>query len=97
MHRDNNSAQLRYFLISPQYRGIGLGKYLMELFMEFLFEKKYESAYLWTTSELHTAISLYQRNGFKFAEEILTETFGQAVNEQRYNLILNKNSSLELI
>ena len=36
MHRPHNAAQLRYFLILPEYRGIGLGKKLMELYMGFL-------------------------------------------------------------
>ena len=35
MHRENNSAQLRYFIIMPPFRGIGLGKKLMQLFMDF--------------------------------------------------------------
>src|SRR5262245_33764069 len=30
-----SAAQLRYFLIEHAYRGIGLGKHLMKLFMEF--------------------------------------------------------------
>ena len=34
MHRGEDSAQLRYFMILPGYQGIGLGKRLMELFLE---------------------------------------------------------------
>ena len=41
MHREHNAAQLRYFLIEPKYRGIGLGKKLMDLYMEFLRQCKY--------------------------------------------------------
>ena len=45
-------AQLRYFLIEPQYRSIGLGTKLMTLFMDFLQQYGYRGAYLWTTHEL---------------------------------------------
>ncbi|MBL7866128.1 MAG: GNAT family N-acetyltransferase, partial [Cyclobacteriaceae bacterium] len=58
------SAQLRYFLIEPEYRGIGLGKKLMESFIGFMKQCGYTSAYLWTTNELPAAASLYIRHGF---------------------------------
>jgi N-acetylglutamate synthase-like GNAT family acetyltransferase len=48
MHRDD-AAQLRYFILQPGYRGIGLGNKLMNLYMDFLTEKKYKSSYLLTT------------------------------------------------
>ena len=86
MHRENNTAQLRYFLIEPEYRGIGLGKKMMNLFMEFLRDFNYQSAYLWTTHELTTAASLYIRHGFKLTEEKLTNSFGKTLKEQRYDL-----------
>ena len=81
-------AQLRYFLIEPQYRGIGLGNKLMNLFIDFLHQCGYRGAYLWTTHELGAAASLYRRFGFKLNEEKESTTFGKPLIEQRYDLLL---------
>jgi peptidyl-dipeptidase Dcp len=86
MHRQNTSAQLRYFLIAPEYRRLGLGKKLMQLFMDFFYECNYRSCYLWTTDELISAASLYKRFGFILSEEKMSSVFGKKVKEQRYNL-----------
>jgi GNAT superfamily N-acetyltransferase len=80
------AAQLRYFLIEPEYRGIGLGSKLMQLYMDFLRECGYSESYLWTTHELTTAVSLYKRVGFKLTEEKESTTFGKPLREQRYDL-----------
>jgi GNAT superfamily N-acetyltransferase len=82
------AAQLRYFLIAPEYRGIGLGSKLLNLYMDFLHECGYQESYLWTTHELATAAALYKRLGFKLTEEKESNTFGKRVLEQRYDLIL---------
>lgn len=87
-HR-GNSAQFRYFIIHPEYRGIGLGNKLMQLFIEHLKEKKYKSAYLWTTKELDAAAHLYKKYGFLLAEEKKSNAFGKHVTEQRYDLMLD--------
>jgi len=89
MHRESRVAQLRFFFIEPEYRGIGLGKKLMELYMDFLREKGYMSSYLWTTDELPSAASLYKRHGFKLTEERQSTAFGKPLKEQRYDLIFN--------
>ncbi len=90
MHRGVDSAQLRYFIIRPEYRGIGLGKHLMRLFMEHLAACGYKSAYLWTTHELSAAISLYKRHGFKLTEEKESTAFGKPLREQRYDWTLGE-------
>ncbi len=82
------AAQLRYFLIQPEYRGIGLGSKLMNLYMDFLGKCGYRESYLWTTHELSTAAFLYKRVGFKLAEEKESTTFGKPLREQRYDLLL---------
>ncbi len=83
------AAQLRYFLILPEYRGIGLGKKLIGLYMDFYRKCGYRSSYLWTTSELYAAASLYTRNGFVLTESKPSTTFGKPVIEQRYELKSN--------
>ena len=90
MHRENSTAQLRYFYLEPEYRGIGLGKKLMDLYMEFLKGKGYQSSYLWTTHELYAAASLYTRHGFKLTDEKESTAFGKPLKEQRYDLLLVK-------
>lgn len=84
MHRAD-AAQLRYFLIEPAYRGIGLGKKLMALYMQFLHDCGYTASYLWTTSELPTAAALYRKYGFTLTEEKPSTGFGKPVVEQRYD------------
>lgn len=82
------AAQLRYFLFEPEYRGIGLGKKLMNLYMEFLRAGNYESSYLLTTDELPAAASLYMRHGFKLTKSKKSDAFGKPVVEQRYEMSL---------
>jgi GNAT superfamily N-acetyltransferase len=88
MHREIDTAQLRYFLVRPEYRGIGLGKRLMDLGMQFLREHGYRSVYLWTVDELPAAAALYRKYGFALTEEKPSTVFGKALHEQRYDLIL---------
>lgn len=88
MHRDDDAAQLRYFLVLPGYTGIGLGKHLMDRFVEFLRERRYRSAFLWTTDEQTTAIALYRKYGFVYTDEKPSTAFGKPLQEQRYELTL---------
>ena len=84
------AAQLRYFLVTPAFRGLGLGRKLLDQYMAFLRQCQYRSTYLWTTEEQVTAIQLYQRYGFRLSEEKASTAFGKPLIEQRYDLVLNK-------
>ena len=86
-HRENNKAQLRYFFIEKAYRGIGLGKTLMKLYMDFYKEKGFTSSYLWTTDELNTAAAIYNKQGFILTEELPNDAFGKTVIERKFELI----------
>lgn len=89
MHRSEETAQLRYFYLEPEVRGIGLGNKLVQLFMDFLREKNYKRAYLWTTNEQETATKLYEKYGFKLTEEKESDAFGKSLIEQRFDLLLD--------
>lgn len=82
------AAQLRYFIIDPDFRGVGLGKRLMELYMEQLHLLGYHSSYLLTVDELGAAASLYKRHGFVLIHENPFTDFGKPLKEQRYELTL---------
>ena len=88
MHRPKNTAQLRYFLISPQHRGQGLGRHMMDLFMQHLKTLGYHHCYLWTSHEQQAAIALYRNRGFELTQEKESITFGKRLMEQRFDLDL---------
>ena len=88
MHREPGEAQLRYFILEPAYRGIGLGKKLSLLYMDHLRENGYKRSYLWTTNELFIAAGIYRKMGYTLTEEITSNAFGKPLKEQRYDMIL---------
>lgn len=90
LDRGNGIAQLRYFFVFPEYRGIGLGKKLMALLVKFLKKKNFSECYLWTTNDLLTAANLYVKYGFKLIEEKPSVDFGKNLTEQKYILELPK-------
>jgi len=88
MEKTPQQAQFRWFLIRPDYRGIGLGRLLMENTINFGREAGYDSIYLWTLEHLTAAIVLYNRFGFQLDEEKKHFLWGQNLTEQRYLLNL---------
>jgi peptidyl-dipeptidase Dcp len=73
IHRENNTAQLRYFILEPGFRGIGLGKALIGLFMQHVKAKGFKHVYLWTTHEQEAAAAIYKKHGFKLKEKKYSE------------------------
>jgi GNAT superfamily N-acetyltransferase len=81
-------TQLRWFLVHPNYRGLGLGKELMKEALQFCKERKYKTIFLWSTNELNAARRLYTHTGFSKTEEKTHEIWGKRVTEERYDLHL---------
>lgn len=81
-------AQLRWFFVHPDYRGLGIGRELLKEALQFCKERKYRTVFLWTTNELSTARRLYTGVGFRKTEEKTHEIWGKMVKEERYDLRL---------
>lgn len=81
-------AQLRFFFILPEYRGLGLGNKMVRHFLEFIKEVGYSSCYLLTTNDQIEAANLYRKYGFELVGEEPLRSFGDGLIEQRYSLKL---------
>ncbi|MEL6561731.1 MAG: GNAT family N-acetyltransferase [Bacteroidota bacterium] len=89
MYGRENQAQLRYFILLPEFRGIGLGKKLMSLFVDSMKECQFSNAYLLTTERLKAAVGLYEKFGFTLIEERKSIGFSVPETELRYELQLS--------
>ncbi|MHB1394524.1 MAG: GNAT family N-acetyltransferase [Clostridia bacterium] len=85
---DDSTAQLRWFLIEPHMRGIGLGYKLMKTAVDFCKDKNYKHVFLWTVSILEAARSLYKRFGFELTESKSNDSWGAHLMEERWDLKL---------
>ena len=81
-------AQLRWFFVHPHYRGIGMGRRLLNDALRFCKERKYGTVFLWTTSELNTAQRLYTNAGFRRTRRKTHQIWGRKITEERYDLDL---------
>jgi ribosomal protein S18 acetylase RimI-like enzyme len=78
------TAQLRWFLVEPEARGLGLGKRLLREAVAFADAAGYDSIILWTVSSLTVAAHLYRGAGFRKAEEKPGRLWGVDVIEEKY-------------
>lgn len=86
---DEDTAQLRWFLIEPEMRGKGLGHELMKTVVDFCKEKNYKHVFLWTVNILGAARHLYKSYGFKLTETQENSTWcKEVINEERWDLEL---------
>lgn len=62
-------GQLRWVIVSPEARGLGVGKTLVSQAMAYAAEQGWSEVYLETTSGLPASMEIYLRLGFEIAGE----------------------------
>lgn len=87
-HTEESVAQLRYFFLEPELRGLGAGKNLLDTALNFCREKKYSHVILWTVSAQESARKLYKNAGFNITETSKNESWGSLVLEEKWDLDL---------
>ncbi len=80
----NNLAHLRWFILSEQLRGKGLGKILLSRALDHCDAHGFTEVHLWTLKGLDAARYLYERSGFKLVDEYVGDQWGNAVTEQKF-------------
>ena len=72
-----DGVRLRWFLVVPEFQGLGIGKALIDRALEFSKGRGYTDLYLWTFRGLDPARSLYERNGFRLCPGTGGQSMGQ--------------------
>lgn len=85
---ESKGAHLRWFILSSKLRGQGFGNRLMKKAVDFCQKRQYHHVYLWTFEGLDAARHLYEKFGFRLAEECHGDQWGTLVVEQKFLLEL---------
>lgn len=79
-----DGGRVRFFIMSDRARGMGLGRRLLDDVLAFA--KATGQRHLWLTTfrGLDAARHLYEQAGFRLVGEVLDETWGKPLYEQRF-------------
>jgi GNAT superfamily N-acetyltransferase len=83
---DAETARIRWFLVAPEARNVGLGSDLLEQAVDFCRGHFYRRVSLWTVSLLTGVARLYRTAGSTKREEAAGDTWGADTVHERYEL-----------
>ncbi|UPK67153.1 bifunctional helix-turn-helix transcriptional regulator/GNAT family N-acetyltransferase [Chitinophaga filiformis] len=82
------ATQMRWFLVHPDYRGLGIGQRLLTEAINAAKEKLFQKIYLITTAQQVAATTLFKKNGFRKSGEKHMPMWGLQLTEERYEIDL---------
>lgn len=85
---DDETAKLRLFLLTPDARGKGLGRRMLDTCMGFARARGYLRMQLWTHESHRAAGALYARAGWKMVDSKPVVSFGRNNVEQIWTVTL---------
>lgn len=85
---ERNGAHLRWFIVSPESAGQGIGQELMSRAITHCDRQKFDRVYLTTFKGLDAARSIYDRWGFFLESEHKEDQWNGGVTEQRFVRLL---------
>jgi GNAT superfamily N-acetyltransferase len=88
VRKDEETAQLRILLVTPEGRGAGLGRRLVDHTVGFARAAGYRRLVLWTNDPLAAARRIYLDRGFRLVDEERHHSFGADLVGQNYVLAL---------
>jgi GNAT superfamily N-acetyltransferase len=83
-------ARLRWFIVTPEFQGAGIGSQLISRAVGFCRDRGYPKVYLWTFEGLTAARRVYERSGFSLCEEHAAAQWGQSIREQKFEINLKE-------
>ncbi len=86
---EENTAQLRWFIVDPKARGRGFGSSLIKTALAFCRDAGYQKVILWTADMLKVSRRMYAAHGFTLIEtKENTSWTGQVIHEEKWELDL---------
>ncbi|AET68406.1 transcriptional regulator [Desulfosporosinus orientis DSM 765] len=81
-------AQLRWFILRPEYRGVGIGQKMLKEALQYSREKGYKTLFLENTEDQQKAIKMYTKAGFRKVSAHENHAWGKDLIEQTFELNL---------
>lgn len=81
-------ARLRWFIVEPSLHGRSVGRKLIRKAIDFCRTAGHSKVFLWTFKGLDAARRLYEVEGFRLSEQHEVNQWGQLIEEQKFELIL---------